>query len=98
VRGSRKGAYYCYMVECADGTLYTGWTTDPARRVKEHNSGRGALYTRWRRPVALIYLEEAETRSAAQKRENFIKSLSRNKKLALVKDCQISEGNLTQEG
>jgi putative endonuclease len=86
------------MVECADGTLYTGWTTDPARRVNEHNAGRGALYTRWRRPVELIYLEKVETRSAAQKRENFIKGLSRNKKLALVKDFQISEGDQTQQG
>ena len=73
------------MVECVDGSLYTGWTTDPERRIKEHNSGKGALYTRWRRPVSLRYLEETTNRSAAQKRENEIKKLTRQKKLALVK-------------
>ena len=76
--------YFCYMVECADGSLYTGWTTDPERRIKEHNAGRGALYTRWWRPVSLRYLEEAADRSAAQRRENEIKKLTRQKKLALV--------------
>ena len=72
------------MVECSDGSLYTGWTTDPERRVKEHNAGRGALYTRWRRPVSLRYLEEKKDRSEAQRRENEIKKLTRQKKLALV--------------
>ena len=72
------------MVECSDGSLYTGWTTDPDRRVKEHNAGRGALYTRWRRPVALKYLEQTPDRSAAQRRENEIKKLTREKKVALV--------------
>lgn len=81
-----EGAFYCYMVECADGSLYTGWTTDPERRVKEHNAGRGALYTRWRRPVALRYLEEVPDRSAAQRRENAIKRLPRQKKLVLVEN------------
>lgn len=76
--------YFCYIVECADGSLYTGWTTDPERRVKEHNAGRGALYTRWRRPVSLRYLEELSNRSTAQRRENEIKKLTRKKKLALV--------------
>ena len=77
--------YFCYMVECVDGSLYTGWTTDPERRVKEHNAGKGALYTRWRRPVSLRYLEEKADRSAAQRRENEIKKLTRQKKLDLVK-------------
>ena len=79
---------FVYMVECADGSLYTGWTTDPDRRIKEHNDGRGALYTRWRRPVELRYLEEAPDRSAAQRRENAIKKLSRQKKLSLVENYQ----------
>ena len=78
--------YYCYMVECADGNFYTGWTTDPERRVKEHNAGRGALYTKWRRPVRLIYLEEAADRSAAQRREIAIKKLTRDKKNDLVRN------------
>lgn len=79
-----ESGFYCYIVECADGTLYTGWTTDPERRVKEHNAGRGALYTRWRRPVELKYLEEVSDRSTAQRRENAIKKLTRKKKLQLV--------------
>lgn len=80
--------YFIYMLECADGSLYTGWTTDPERRLKEHNAGRGALYTRWRRPVELKYLEEAPDRSAAQRRENTIKKMPRQKKLLLVEEYQ----------
>ncbi len=80
--------YYCYMVECADGTYYTGWTTDPERRVKEHNAGRGALYTKFRRPVELIYLEEVTDRSTAQRREHKIKKLTREKKVDLVREFE----------
>ena len=80
----KEPEYYCYMVECSDGSLYTGWTTDPERRVKEHNAGRGALYTRWRGPVELKYLEKKKDRSTAQRRENEIKKLTREKKIALV--------------
>lgn len=76
------------MLECADGTLYTGWTTNPERRIKEHNAGRGSLYTRWRRPVELRYLEEVPDRSSAQRRENAIKKLPRLKKLLLVEQYQ----------
>lgn len=75
---------YCYIVECIDGTFYTGWTTDPERRVKTHNAGRGAKYTRARRPVKLIYVEEQPDRSTAMKRERAIKSLSREKKMKLT--------------
>jgi putative endonuclease len=77
------------MVECADGTLYTGWTTDPQRRLKEHNAGRGALYTKWRRPVQLIYLEQTDSRSAAQQREHALKKLTRQKKLDLIDQSNI---------
>ncbi len=83
---SLEAGYYCYMVECADGTYYTGWTTDPERRVKEHNAGRGALYTKFRRPVELIYLEEVIDRSTAQRREYIIKKLTREKKVNLVRE------------
>ena len=83
------------MLECVDGSLYTGWTTDPERRIKEHNAGRGALYTRWRRPVELRYLEEVPDRSAAQRRENAIKKLSRHKKMVLVESYQKDEGTTT---
>ena len=77
---------YCYIVECADGTFYTGWTTDPERRVKTHNAGRGAKYTRTRRPVQLVYVEEQPDRTTAMKRERAIKALSREKKMKLTKD------------
>ncbi len=77
--------FFCYMLECADGTYYTGWTTDPARREKEHNAGRGAKYTRMRRPVKLIYIEELPDKSGALKRERAIKKLSRKRKEGLLK-------------
>jgi len=88
VKTNQVSAYFCYMVECADGSLYTGWTTDPERRIKEHNAGRGALYTKWRRPVNLTYLEEVEDRSTAQRREIAIKKLTRQRKLALIEEYQ----------
>jgi putative endonuclease len=71
---------YCYIVECADGTYYTGWTTDPERRVKMHNRGRGAKYTKMRIPVRLVYVEEHPNRSAAMKRERAIKKMTRTQK------------------
>ncbi len=76
---------FVYMVECADGSLYTGWTTDVEERIKTHNSGAGAKYTRSRLPVKLVYFEEADSRSAALKREAAIKKLTREKKLKLIK-------------
>ena len=74
---------YCYILECADGTLYTGWTTDPERRVKQHNKGIGARYTKTRRPVKLVYLEEQPDKITALKRERAIKALPRKKKMEL---------------
>jgi len=73
-----------YVLQCADGTLYTGWTTDLERRLRAHNSGRGAKYTRGRRPVSVAYREEQPTRSTAQKREAAIRRLSRVDKLRLI--------------
>jgi putative endonuclease len=81
----RRGAVFVYIVECADKTLYTGWTTDIERRLKAHNAGRGARYTQQRGPVHLVYLEEAPDRRAAQKRELEIKHMSRAGKLELIK-------------
>jgi putative endonuclease len=75
---------YVYIVRCADGTLYTGWTTDVARRITQHNAGRGARYTRMRRPVVLVYREEMPDRSAAMRREWAIKKLDRERKERLV--------------
>ena len=77
-------AFYCYILECSDGTYYTGWSTDPERRLREHNNGAGARYTRSRRPVRLVYLEEMPDKSSALKRERAIKALPRLKKQKLV--------------
>jgi putative endonuclease len=76
---------YVYILECADGTLYTGWTVNIEQRVKVHNAGRGARYTRMHGPVKLVYFEELPDRVAAQKRELEIKRWPREKKLQLVK-------------
>ncbi|MEA4912295.1 MAG: GIY-YIG nuclease family protein [Oscillospiraceae bacterium] len=75
---------YVYMVRCADGSLYTGWTTDPARRIDAHNAGAGAKYTRARRPVELVYLEAFDRRPDALRREAALKRLPRAQKLALI--------------
>jgi len=74
---------YCYIVECADGTYYTGWTTDPQRRVVTHNKGLGAKYTKMRRPVKLVYVEELPDRKSAMKRERAIKKMTREGKQKL---------------
>jgi putative endonuclease len=74
---------YCYIVECADGTYYTGWAIDPEKRVQVHNKGRGAKYTRTRRPVKLVYVEEQPDRVTAMKRERAIKKMTRDKKQKL---------------
>ena len=78
--------HYAYIVECRDGTLYTGYTTDPERRVREHNAGDGAKYTRGRTPVRLVYAEAFESKSAAMSREYRIKQLSRGEKERLIAD------------
>ena len=75
---------YVYILRCADGTYYTGWTADVARRVAAHNAGRGGRYTRTRRPVTLVYHEEAADRRSAMKREAAIKKYSREQKERLV--------------
>jgi putative endonuclease len=79
-----KMAYFCYMIECADGTYYTGWTSDPEQRVREHNRGKGAKYTRGRGPVRLVYLEEQPDKGTALKRERAIKALTRTQKEKLI--------------
>ena len=76
---------YIYMVECADHTLYTGWTNNLEKRIQAHNEGKGAKYTKPRRPVQLVYYEEYETKQEAMKREYAIKQLSRQQKLELMK-------------
>ncbi len=76
--------YYIYIVECSDGSLYTGYTTDLERRMKVHNSNKGAKYTRGRTPVSLLYYEEYDNKGEAMKREIDIKKLRREKKLLLI--------------
>jgi putative endonuclease len=76
--------FFCYIVECVDGTFYTGWTTDPLRREKQHNAGIGARYTRMRRPVKLVYVEQQPDRSSALKRELAIKGMPKGRKRQLV--------------
>lgn len=79
---------FCYILECSDGTYYTGWTTDPERRVKQHNKGVGARYTKTRRPVRLVYLEEQLSRVDAMKREVAIKKMKRIGKKNLIEEYQ----------
>jgi len=77
-------AWYVYVLECADGTLYTGVATDVAARVAAHNAGKGAKYTRGRRPVALVYQERAGDRGAALSREYAIKRMRAAEKRKLI--------------
>jgi len=80
---------YCYIVECVDGTYYTGWAVNPEKRVTVHNKGRGAHYTRTRRPVKLVYIEELPDRKSAMKREIAIKKMERGRKKKLIKESGI---------
>ena len=84
-------AFYCYIVECADGTFYTGWTTDPERRLRQHNAGRGARYTRAHRPMRLVFVENQPDRASAMRRERALKALSRARKQALIATTPLPE-------
>ena len=84
--------WFVYLARCADGTLYTGITTDPAKRERAHNAGRGSAYTRSRLPVNLVHLEPAVERGAALRRELAIKRLTRNEKEAMVAGRAVSAG------
>jgi putative endonuclease len=77
---------YTYILLCADGTFYTGWTNDLEKRVAAHNAGKGAKYTRSRLPVKLVYYESFETKNEAMSREVKIKRLTRSAKEALIKN------------
>ncbi|WP_425057770.1 hypothetical protein SCACP_23090 [Sporomusa carbonis] len=81
---------YTYIVQCADGTFYTGWTTNIETRMVAHNSGSGARYTRSRLPVELVYYEIQPSQSLARKREYAIKRLSRKQKELLIAGFDIS--------
>jgi putative endonuclease len=82
---------YCYIVECSDGTFYTGWTTNLENRVATHNAGRGSRYTRLRRPVRLVYFEHLPNRSEAMRREAQIKRMSRLAKLKKISNFTYSQ-------
>lgn len=77
---------YTYIVECKDGTLYTGWTNNLEKRLEAHNSGKGAKYTKTRRPVKIVYTEMFETKEEAMSREFAIKRLSRQQKMNLISE------------
>ena len=78
--------YFVYILECGDRTLYTGITTDVERRFEEHKAGNGGSYTRSRKAKKMRYTEEAQSRSAALKREAAIKKLTRNEKMKLIRE------------
>lgn len=75
---------YTYILECNDGTYYTGWTNNLEKRLKDHNDGKGAKYTKARRPVVLAYYEEFATKEEAMKREYAIKQMKRSEKKKLI--------------
>ena len=82
---------YTYILECSDGTFYTGWTNNLKRRLFDHNSGKGAKYTRGRLPVTLIYYEQFTSKEAAMSRECHIKKLKKSQKLLLKKSIEASQ-------
>lgn len=75
---------YTYIVRCGDGSLYTGWTNNLEKRIRDHNAGKGAKYTKSRLPVVLVYYETFETKQEAMSREFAIKRMSRKEKMELV--------------
>ena len=75
---------FVYLLRCADGTLYCGWTNNPEKRLRAHNDGTGSKYTRARRPVAMVYTESCATRNEAMRREAAIKRMTRQQKLSLI--------------
>lgn len=83
---------YVYIARCADGTLYTGWTTDLIKREKTHNDGKGAKYTKSRTPIKIVYSEVFDDKETAMSREWHIKRLTRAEKLKLIENA--NEDNL----
>lgn len=81
---------YTYILECKDGTFYTGWTNNLEKRLKDHNDGKGAKYTKTRRPVVLAYYEEFATKEEAMKREYVIKQMKRSEKKKLIEKSMDS--------
>jgi putative endonuclease len=90
---AKRGTPYCYILQCADGSFYTGWTNDLPRRYREHAAGRGCRYTRSRCPLALVYFERQTDAGAARRREAAIKQLPRAKKADLAAGKKSADGN-----
>lgn len=88
---------YTYIVECSDGTLYTGWTNDLKHRMKSHNAGTGAKYTRARLPVRLVYYEEFRSKQEAMKREYAIKQLTKKDKQMLLREMDAEKKNICEQ-
>ena len=89
---------YTYLLRCADGSLYCGWTNDPERRLSAHNAGRGGKYTRARRPVSLVWLERFPTKEEAMRREYRVKRMSRTAKLRLIGEDAGAAGTRKEDG
>lgn len=80
--------FYSYILECSDGTLYTGYTNDIGKRLETHNRGKGAKYTRGRTPVTLVYSQKFTSKIEAQRKEREIKKLTRTEKLNLINESK----------
>ncbi|WWR17395.1 GIY-YIG nuclease family protein [Lachnospiraceae bacterium JLR.KK008] len=89
-------ACYTYIVECSDGSLYTGWTNDLDKRVRAHNAKKGAKYTKSRTPVRLVYYETFATRQEAMRREYEVKQYTRKEKEDLLRKVDLRDGNKTE--
>ncbi|MDA4120805.1 MAG: GIY-YIG nuclease family protein [Thaumarchaeota archaeon] len=82
-------SHYVYVLRCKDGSLYTGYTTDPERRLRQHNSGKASKYTRGRLPVVLAYLESLPSKNSALRREHALKGMTRSEKLLLLRHSVV---------
>ncbi|KJS85283.1 MAG: hypothetical protein JM58_08885 [Peptococcaceae bacterium BICA1-8] len=90
--------YFIYILECKDGTLYTGWTTNIEARLEKHNKGKGAKYTRTRLPVTLKYYEVFETKTEAMQREAIIKKMTRLEKYKIIESNPLKDEGSYFEG
>ena len=96
MKGLDADMAYTYMVECSDGSLYTGWTNHLEERIECHNAGKGAKYTRTRLPVRLVYYEVFATKQEAMRREYAIKQLTRAEKLQLIEGQNTNETTISE--
>lgn len=90
----KKKGNYTYILQCSDGSLYTGWTNNLKRRLAAHNAGMGAKYTKTRRPVKMVYSESFDTKQEAMRREYAIKQLTRKEKMELIAEYRGDENEI----